>query len=88
MCYVEVAVFIDLRPSPSLPTAMAAARAQHRAAQRERRGSDALRAIRGSGDAVESGCPPESGGPPESGDAPRVNVSVTVVFEGSPPIAQ
>ena len=67
---------------------MAAARAQHRAAQRERRGSDALRALRGSGDAVEIGCPPESGGPPESGDAPRLNVSVTIVFGGPPSIAQ
>ena len=51
--------------------AMAAARAQLRAAQRDRRGAEALQARRASGDTAESGCPPESGGPPESGDAPR-----------------
>ena len=33
-------------------------------------------------------CHVSKAGPPESGDAPRVNVSVTVVFEGSPSIAQ
>ena len=62
--------------------AMAAARAQLRAAQRDRRGAEALQALREGGDTAESGYPPESG------DAPRVKVSVTVVVESPSPIAQ